>query len=147
MPKPANVGRILAGVALLFTAYVLGASLASNLFPGSAHANRMEMHSDKVGASIGIVVAALLLRRYLLRSFGLALTCLAATEAAAFLIIIQFTGLMEFTLFDLRFNVGWLYALTWNVVVAFLIGTTIGHLWDRRAANKSRQPTAAAPGS
>lgn len=145
--KWSNVGRILAGVFLLFVAYVVGAYLCSSLFPESARANKMEMLADKVGASIGIAVAALLLRRFFLRSFGLALICLAATEVVVYIIILQFTGLLEFTLFDLRFNVGWLYTLTWNVVAAFLIGVAIGHLWDRRAAKKSPQPTDAAPDS
>lgn len=57
--KWSDVGRILAGVVLLFIAYVVGASLCSSLFPESVRANRMEMLSDKVGASIGIAVAAL----------------------------------------------------------------------------------------
>jgi uncharacterized membrane protein len=144
---PANVGRILTGVVLLFAAFALGGYLGGALFPESARVSKMEMLADKVGSSIGIMVASLLLARFLFRSIGVALICLAATEAVVFVIILQITGLSSFTLSDVRFNVGWLYSLTWNVVVAFVFGSLLGHLWYRRAANKALQATAAAPGS
>lgn len=128
----------------MFVAYLAGALLFSYLFPDSARANRMEMVADKVGASAGILITSLFLRRYLLRSIMLALLCLAVTEVIVLVIILQFTGLT--TLCDIGFNVRWLYSLTWNVVVAFLFGTVIGHVWDR-AANKALQAPAAAPSS
>lgn len=142
----ANGCRVLAGVIVLFIAYVASALLCSYLFPDSARANKMEMVADKVGASVGILIASVFLRRYLLRSFRLALLCLAVTEIAVLVIILQFTGLTTPTLSDISFNVEWLYSLTWNVVVTFLLGAGVGHIWDQ-AANKALQATAAAPGS
>ena len=60
------------------------------------------------------------------------------------LIILGFSGLTSFSMADIRFNGWWLYALTWNVVVAFVLGVAAGHWWDKRAA-KALQPTATAP--
>jgi uncharacterized membrane protein len=137
---PANVGRILIGVVLLFAAFALGGCLGGSLFPDSLRVSRMEMLADKVGSSIGIVVVALLIRRYLLHSFSLALACLVVTEILALLVILQFTGLTHLTASDVRFNCGWLSAMTWNVVLAFLLGAGIGHVWDRRAANNRAAP-------
>jgi hypothetical protein len=98
----------------------------------------METLAGKVGSSIGVVVGSVLLRRFLLRSFGLALLCLVATEVVAFAIILQFTGLLSLRLSDLSFNVGWLYSLTWNVVFAFLLGVGIGHIWGQRWGQSRR---------
>ena len=109
---PANVGRILIGVVLLFAAFALGGYLGGSLYPDSLLVSKMEMLADKVGSSIGIVVVALLIRRYLLHSFSLALACLVMTEIIALLVILQFTGLTQLTLSDVRFNLGWLYAMT-----------------------------------
>lgn len=127
-------GGVLAGIVVLFVAWLLGGYVGANLFPQSDLINKMETLPTKVGSSLGVLVASLFLRRYFLRSFRFALACLAATEVVAFLIITQVTGLSPFTLSNLRFNGGWLYALTWNVVVVFLLGAAIGHLWDRRTA-------------
>lgn len=121
---------------MLVAAWLLGGYVGSWILPQSELINKMETLSGKVGSSLGVVTASLLLRRYLLRSVWLDLVCLAATEAVVFIIIVTVTGLLPFTLFNLRFNVGWLYALTWNVVVAFLFGVVLGHLWDRWAVNK-----------
>lgn len=129
----ANGGRVLAGVVVLFAAYVAGALLCGYLFPSAARANKMEMVTDKIGASVGIFIAGVLLRRYFLRSFGLVLVCLAATEIVALVIIVMVTGLVSLTLFDITFNLQWLYAMTWNVVIAYLLGATVGHVWDKRA--------------
>ena len=143
----ANVGRVLVGVVLLFAVWALGGYLGGSLFPESHLVSKMETLTSKIGSSIGIVLGALLIRRFLLRSIGLALICLTATEVVVFFIILHFTGLLSFALSDLSFNVGWLYSITWNVVVAFLFGMIVGHYWYRRVANKSFRPTAAAPGS
>lgn len=127
----ANGGRALAGVVLLFLAYVTGALVCGYLFPCAARANKMEMVTDKIGASVGIFIAAVLLRRYFLRSFGFVLLCLAATEIVALVIIVMVTGLVSLTLFDITFNLQWLYAMTWNVVIAYLLGAAVGHVWDK----------------
>lgn len=131
----ANIGRILAGMVLLFVTYILGAYLGGNLFADSVHVNKMEILSSKVGSSIGILVISLLIRLYVLRSLRLALTCLVLTETVVMFIVLFFTGLTLFSLADARFIVGWVYELTWNVVVAFLIGLVIGQLWDYRRSN------------
>ncbi len=80
--------------------------------------------------------------RYVLRSFGLALLCLGSTEVIALLIITGFSGLGMLTIADIRFNAWWLYAVTWNVVLAFLLGAGLGVLWSRRAANNVPEVTA-----
>ncbi len=129
----ANAGRVAAGVVILFIAYVTGASLCSWLFPNGPRANRMEMLTDKTGESMVIVIAALFLRRYLLRSFGMALVCLVATELVALAIILCFTGLPVDGM-DLHNTARWLYLMTWNVVASYLFGIAIGHWWDTRTA-------------
>lgn len=87
------------------------------------------------------MVAAFFLGRFLFRSFGVALACLAATEIVALIIILQITGPSLSTLSDVTFNAGWLYSMTWNVIVAFVLGAALGHLWYRWSANKHLQPT------
>jgi len=148
MPRTtANIGRVCLGVLLLFAAWVFGGFLGSMVFPDSVLVGGRETLAGKVGCSVAILAIALIIRRYILRSFGLALVCLAATEIIALFIVMSFSGLTTLTLTDVRFNGWWVYALTWNVVTAFLIGTTAGHFWDRRAANQTLQATAAAPRS
>jgi hypothetical protein len=148
MPRAAaNVGRVSLGVLLLFVAWVAGGFVGSLVFPDSVLVGGRETLAGKVGCSAAILAAALIIRRYILRSFGLALVCLAATEVIVLFIVMSVSGLTTLTLTDIRFNGWWVYALTWNVVVAFLVGITAGHFWDRRAANQTVQATAAAPGS
>jgi hypothetical protein len=132
----ANIGRIILAVLSLFVAWMLGGYVASNIYPYSAIVGGRETLAAKVGCSIAILVTSLVIRRYLLRSFGLALVCLAVTEIIVLLIIICFTGLTTPTLADIRFNAWWLYALTWNVIVAFLVGTVLGHLWETFTTSK-----------
>jgi hypothetical protein len=127
----ANIGKVFIGVLLMFAAWLLGSFLASRIYLGSDLVNRMENFAAKVGGSIGILIASLLVRRYLLRSFRLAVACLATTEVLALLIIMFVIGLTGFGLEDVGFSVGWLYAITWNIVAAFFIGVAIGQLWDR----------------
>jgi hypothetical protein len=47
------------------------------------------------------------------------------------------SGLTEPTLTDVGFNARTLYQLTWNVVIAFLIGAAAGQLWDNWAASRA----------
>lgn len=143
----ASIGKVSIGALSLFAAWLLGSFLASRIYPGSDLVNRMENFAAKIGGSIGILIASLFVRRYLLRSFRLAVACLAMTEVLALLIIMFVIGLTGFGLEDVGFSIGWLYAITWNIVVACLVGVSIGHLWERRTANKALHATAAAPGS
>lgn len=148
MPRATpNAGRVVLGVLSLFAAWALGGFLGSIIYPASVLVGGRESLAAKVGCSVAILVASLIVRRYLLRSFWLAVLCLATVEVLVLLIIMFVSGLTTLTLADVRFNAGWLYGLTWNVVVAFLFGTAIGYLWDRKAANKALHATAAAPGS
>jgi hypothetical protein len=119
---PANVGRILAGVVLLFGAWGLGGYVGETICPGTILVGGRESLAGKIGCSVGVLAAAVIARRYLLRSFGLALTCLGVTETVVLLIILGFSGLTSFSMADIRFNGWWLYALTWNVVVVFVLG-------------------------
>ena len=131
MPHPvANVGRVLLGILVLFAAWVVGQYLGDIIYPGSILLWGMEALAAKVGSSVAILAASLILRRYLLHSFGLALVCLATTEFIVLFIIHCFTGFGTFPWIDLPFSGSWLYRLTWNVVLAFLIGTVVGQLWN-----------------
>ena len=132
---------------MLFAAWVVGGFLGSMVFPDSVLVGGRETLAGKVGCSVAILATALIIRRYILRSFGLALACLAATEVIVLFVVMSVSGLTTLTMTDIRFNGWWVYALTWNVVAAFLVGIAAGHFWDRRAANQTVQATAAAPGS
>jgi hypothetical protein len=87
-----NVAKVFIGALLLFAAWLLGCFLASRIYPGSYLVNRMENIAAKTGGSIGILIASLFVRRYLLRSFRLAVACLATTEVLALLIIMFVIG-------------------------------------------------------
>lgn len=139
----AKIGRVVLGLLSLFVAWFLGGYVGDVICPNSALVGGREAFAAKAGSSVAIFVAALIIRRRLLRSFGLALACLAATEVAVLLIVICFSGLATLTMADVRFNAWWLYALTWNVVIAFLIGTVAGQFWDNwatKAAGLQNRP-------
>ena len=143
MPHPAaKVGRIVLGVLSLFVAFALGGYLGELICPNSLVVGGRESLAAKAGASIAILCASVLTGRYVLRSFGLALLCLGSTELIALLIITGFSGLGMLTIADIRFNAWWLYAVTWNVVLAFSLGAGLGVLWSRRAANNVPEATA-----
>lgn len=93
----------------------------------------METFPTKTGSTVGILLASILLQRYLFRSLRLALASITTTEVAVFLIVVQVTGLASASLSDLAFNFGWLFTLTWNVVAAFLVGILLGSLWNQKA--------------
>ncbi len=147
MPHAVSItARTLVGVVSLFAAFALGGYLGDLAFPQSAVVGGRESLAGKTGGSVAILIASLLLGRYVLRSVGSALLCLAATEIIALLIIVGFSGLTTLTMADISFNAWWLYAVTWNVVLAFLLGAGFGLLWSRRAANPQsgadgRQPS------
>ena len=144
MPRTtANVGRILLSVVALFVAWIAGGFLVDRVFPGTFLMYRMESVAGKAGSTLGVVVVAVILRRYLLRSFALALICLASTELVVLLIAFAITGLWSLAWSDVRYNLWWVYVFTWNVVVGFFIGAGIGHLWDHRAAINPVQRTRA----
>jgi hypothetical protein len=129
------VGRLLSGVVLLFGAWCLGGYVGEIICPGTALVGGRESLAGKIGCSVAILATAVMARRYLLRSFGLALMCLGIAELIALLMVLGFSGLTSLSLADIRFNGWWLYALTWNVVVAFVLGAAIGHLWDKWPAH------------
>mgnify|MGYP000993234737 CR=1 FL=1 len=127
-------GRVCLGVLSLFLAFFIGGYVGITIAPGSPLVGWREPLSGKIGCSVAILLAAVVLRRYLLRSFGLAVLCLFATEVAVFIIIMSISGLTKPTLTDIGFNAGILYQITWNVVIAFLIGTVAGQFWDNWAS-------------
>lgn len=132
----ANVGRVLLGILCLFAAWALGGYLGDVMCPGTALAGGRESLAAKTGSSVAVLIVSAFVCRYILRSFGLALACLVSTELIVLLIVMGFSGLGLLTLADIRFNVWWLYAVTWSVVLAFLPGAGLGVLWARWAANK-----------
>ena len=94
MPRAtANIGRVCLGVLLVFAAWVVGGFLGSMVLPDSVLVGRRETLAGKVGCSVTILATALIIRRYILRSFGLALVCLAVTEIIALFVVMSFSGL------------------------------------------------------
>ncbi len=129
------------GVIALFAAHLLGGYIGGSVFPGSFGINKMETIATKVGSSVAVMVVSLALARFVFRSLKVALVCFAVTEAVVLLIILQITDLSLSNASDLAFNLGWLYSVTWNVFLAFVIGTALGHWWYHLAANKSLHST------
>lgn len=125
----------------MFAAFAIGGYLGDVICPQSAVVGGRESVAAKTGGSVAILIASVLVGRFILRSFSLALLCLAGTELIALLIIMGFSGLSMLTIADIGFNVWWLYAVTWNVALAFLLGAGFGVFWSRRSANKHLQPT------
>jgi hypothetical protein len=136
-----NFWKVIIGALLLLAAWLVGSFLATRIYPGSDLVTRMENFSAKVGGSIGVLIASLFVRRFLLHSFRLAVACLATLEVLAFLIILTVIGATGLGLEDFGYSMGWLYAITWNVVVACLVGFLIGQLWERCKANKPEHRT------
>jgi len=132
MPRAiTTIVRVMAGIVGLFAGWLLGGYVAANSFPQAELVNKMETLPTKLGSSFGVLIATILLRRFVLRSLRLTVVSLVATEVVVFMIIVQVTGLLPFSLFHLHFNFGWLYGLTWNVIIACLLGVLVGHCWDR----------------
>ena len=98
---------------------------------------RMESASGKTGATLFVLAVALFLRRFLLRSIRLFLSCLIATEVTVLLIIAHFTGYWFLRLSEFQYNGWWLYVFTWNVAIACIIGMLLGTAWDRNEQKKN----------
>jgi len=141
-PAAAKAGRVLLGVLSLFAAWALGGYVGEVICPQSAIVGGRESLAAKTGSSVAIAIASFVLGRYSLRSVRLALLCLGSTELLVMLIVMGFSGLGMLTMADIQFNIWWLYAVTWNVVLAFFLGAGLGVLWFRRAANKVPEATA-----
>ena len=123
-----SFNKVFLGVILLLIAWDGGGFIGNRVCPGSISVNIIETLATKVSCSVTVMLAALILRRYLYNSSILACTCLVATEFIAFIVIMFFTRLWPLTIDDLLFNGRWLWRLTWNVVIAFVLGTVVGHL-------------------
>lgn len=132
-----TAGRVCLGALSLFGAWFLGGYVGDAIRPESPLVGFREPLSGKIACSVAILLAAVVLRRYLLRSFGQAVLCLLATEVAVFIIIMCFSGLLRPNLTDIGFNAETLYQLTWNVVIAFLIGAVAGQFWADWTAPKA----------
>lgn len=96
-----------------------------------------ESLAGKSGGTIGILIAAIFIRVWLLRSLGLALVCLAATELTVLLLIMAISGLGIFTWSHIQFVGWWLYTTTWNVVAVYPLGLLVGTLLDKWRTKKS----------
>lgn len=132
-----NMRRIFLGIFSLVAAWAIGGYLGSIICPNSVFVGGRETLAAKIGCSVAILAVSIVLGRYLLRSFGLALVCLFITEVLVFVVIICITGLTRITIYDLYFNIWWLFALTWNVVLMFFVGTIAGRFWDDWACNRT----------
>ncbi len=75
-PTSVKIGRVVLGVLSLFVVWFLGGYVGDAICPNSAMVGGREALAAKVGSSVAIFVAALIIRRHFLRSFGLALACL-----------------------------------------------------------------------
>lgn len=128
------LGRVILSVILLFTAYIVGGLLGLAFDPHSPSVTGMETYSLKIGSSISIVFISFLIGRYICKSFKMALACLGVTELVVLLIIIfVYGGPGALKSDNTRANVlWWLWELTWNVVVAFLVGTVFARLISYR---------------
>lgn len=145
MPIPLiKIGRVFAGAIALFIAWLAGVYAGGSLFPDSQLINKMETLPTKTGGSLGILVASIFLSRFLFRRYRIAVISLGVTEAIVLLIIVCVTQLWSLALDDLFFNFGWLFELTWNVVLAFLLGSTAGHFWNKASPAKSPKAANAA---
>jgi len=110
----------------VMAAWAIGGYLGAFLAPHSDLVNKVETVAGKLGASVGVFMATVILRLFLVKSTRLMLIALVAIECIALIIIVFFTGLYQLTMLDVQFNIGWLFALTWNVVLLFIIGTWVG---------------------
>jgi hypothetical protein len=98
------------------------------LAPHSDWVNKVETFVRKFGASVGVFIVTTILRLFLVKSTRLMLIALVAIECIALIVIVFFTGLYQFTVLNIEFNIGWLFTLTWNVVLLFIIGTWVGSI-------------------
>jgi len=119
----------------VMVAWILGGYWGDLLAPHSGLVNKVETFAGKFGASAGVFITAVILRLFLVKSARLMLISLVAIECLALIIIVFFTGLYRFTLFDFKFNLSWLFALTWNVVLMFTIGTWAGSKLKTKKSN------------
>jgi len=106
--------------------WIIGGYLGDLLVPHSDMVNKVETFAGKFSGSVGVFVAVVILRLFLIKSTRLMLISLMTIECIALIAIVFFTGLYQLTVLDVQFNIGWLFALTWNVVLLFIIGTWVG---------------------
>jgi len=118
--------KVLGCCIAVMIAWAIGGYLGDLLAPHSGLVNKVETIAGKFGASVGVFMAAVILRLFLIKSTRLMLMSLIAIECIALIVIVFFTGLYRLTGLDIEFNIGWLFALTWNVVLMFIIGTWVG---------------------
>ena len=127
-----NLVRIIIGTVAVILAWAIGGYIGGAIFPDTQLVNKMETGPDKLGSSVAILVVSFVLGRYLFHSFIQALICLVFTEVLALLIILFVTGLFSFSWPHLRFNISWLFTLTWNVVATYIIGAWVGQKMKNR---------------
>ncbi|MCX6227139.1 MAG: hypothetical protein NTV01_20710 [Bacteroidia bacterium] len=119
--------RIALSLFALVGAWVIGGFIGSRIITHAQLINKMETLPDKIGSSIGVLIVAFLLTKYIFKSFRQVVLCFIVVEIFALIVVLSVTQLWSFTWFDLKFNIEWLYTMTWNVAIAYAIGVAIGY--------------------
>ena len=121
-----NIIKIFGAITILILAWIVGGILGNAILPSSPLINKMETGAGKIGSSIVILIASFFLVQKLLKDIWQAIACIIGAEIFVLLIVLFVTGLWSFAWLDICFNIVWLYTMTWNVVVSYLIGASIG---------------------
>ena len=127
-----NIIKIIGAIAILILAWIVGGIIGNAILPSSPLINKMETGAGKLGASIAILISSFFLIQKLLKDIWQAIACIIGAEIFVLLIVFFITGLWSFTWFDICFNIGWLYTMTWNVVVAYILGVSIGLVINKK---------------
>jgi hypothetical protein len=119
--------RIALSLFVIVCAWAIGAIITGIVFPNAHLLNKIESLPEKIGSSIAVLIVSFLLAKFILKSFRQLFFCIIVVETFAFIVVLVTTQLWEFTWFDLKCNINWLFTITWNVVIAYAIGSAIGH--------------------
>lgn len=123
------------GIISIFFAWALGQYLGALFWPNSMLVGGREALSAKIGSSVLVLISALLIRRYVLRSLCSMLVCLGLLELIVLVVVFCVSGLGPVSWSALNFAGWWLYALTWNVIVCSVLGAIIGQIWEHASVN------------
>jgi hypothetical protein len=119
--------RIALSLFVLTGAWAIGGFIGSRIIPHAQLINKMETLPGKIGSSICILVVTFLLTKYFLKSFCQIVLCFVVIEIFVLIVIVSLTGIWRLRWFDLCFNMGWLFTMTWNVAIAYAVGAAIGY--------------------
>ena len=124
-----NFDKVFLGSFLVFIVHYLGAYFGGHVWPQSAFlpGNKFETYASKQYSTIATFIIAIILRRYLFPSFKVSMICLMMVVFIVFFII---DGVIGIIFYSVDFYINLLWKLTWNVVLAFVVGAAIGELWS-----------------